>query len=555
MKAKRLYSVFSPGKANSLLPALLVLSNLTLLGCGGGDEKGKSTSSDSNSVSLLSSSSMGIPSSSVAGVSSVNSSSASTASSQPPVDYFAQFANVLISPVDNQRQRIQFLMKSETIAETLLLSCRWNPDVSNTTANSIVFPCKTRTDVNTEFEAKAAGSFTGELSVTLPNNEVVKSNYTYSVSKSNTDDLVSVSSQFGAETNENFYVFQSTAEPQVLRYLPKNLALSNQPGIASVQRVNKVTPLLQVFLKLSDTDWMSANQLIFSSRFTLNVDIQKLRQESESAGFTSIADLKIKPPLMMLEQRYTTSVPLSRIQIQCKQLTLLIDGNSVTLHDCNLSDSSGTIPSQAINYIGGLRYESLNFDPQTLTDNRSLRGTFNIEYTLPGTREFDRLLSTNNGDLQSMWQLHFSWPLMQTEVISSTLTFNWQTLLSSLNTQVSAGLTRWDGDQITAFISAAISNGAITSSEANSPTAALRLSISNFIKQELFVAIYAEQGSSPLFWVPKLRFKNSDQINTQQVVLRYFDSTIPLHSRINLSCLAKPDEQNNVYKSPACGGG
>ncbi|PUA29171.1 MAG: hypothetical protein B0W54_00760 [Cellvibrio sp. 79] len=364
--------------------------------------------------------------------------------------------------------------------------------------------------------------------------------------------LIDASSQFTAITNEYFYVFSDPTEPQVLHYLPKQLALTGLPGVASVQRTNKVSNLLKMFLDLSSTDWYSTNQLTFSSRFTLDVDLQKLQQESEAAGFTQLADVKVKPPAIQLEQRYTTVVPAARVQIQCKNLTLLINGNAVTLHDCNLIDKDEIIAPQTINNIGSFRYEALNFDPEAISGNKSLRGTLAIDYTLPGTREFDRILSTADGDLQHTWQLYFNWPLSKTNVSTTNITINWKTLLANLDTQISAGTTRWDETTIKAFVSSAISTGAIVLAESTNLTTALDSALVNYLKQELFVAIYTSESTSPLTWAPKLRFKNVDQLNNQTINLRYFDSELLLVSKINLRCLTAPDAQNNIFIAIGC---
>lgn len=364
--------------------------------------------------------------------------------------------------------------------------------------------------------------------------------------------FVDVSNQFTLPITENFYVFQNPAEPGVLRYLPKRLALTGMPGIASVQRTNKVSTLLKLFLDLSETDWTSTTQVTFSSKFTLDVDTQKLKQESEALGYTGLADLKVKPPLTAFEQRYATNVPPARIQIQCKNLTLLINGDEATLHDCNLMDTDGVIATQTINNVGGFKYESLSFDPDAIAGNKSLRGTFNVDYTLPGTHEFDRLLATNNGNLEYTWQLNFTWPLAQTSVSSTALAVNWKTLLAELKTLVSAGQTHWNEDAINSFAASAINSGFIGLQSTTTLTPALKLSLVNYLKQELFVAIYSENGSAPLMWAPKLRFKNVDLVSSQQVVLRYFDSDLLLTSKVNSSCLTTPDVQNNIYKSSNC---
>lgn len=222
------------------------------------------------------------------------------------------------------------------------------------------------------------------------------------------------------------------------------------------------------------------------------------------------------------------------------------------MHDCKLVDTAGIIASQTINNIGDFKYENLNFDPEAISENRSLRGTFNIDYTLPGTREFDRILSTNSGDLQYTWQLYLNWPLIQTIVSSTTVMVNWKPLLADFNTQVSAGETRWDESTISTFVSSAINSGSIVLATNTDLTSALNSTIISYLKQELFVAIYSENGSAPLMWAPQLRFKNVDQLNSQQITFRYFDSELSIISRIDLGCLTKPDAQNNIYKSSIC---
>lgn len=364
--------------------------------------------------------------------------------------------------------------------------------------------------------------------------------------------LVDASEQFTAPINERFYVFKNLSQPGTLHYFPKQLALDSTPGIASIQRTNKVSSLLKAFLDLSESDWTSSTQITFSSRYTLDVAVQALQQESAAAGYTELADLKVKPPVINFENRFTTSVPAERIQIQCENRTLLVNGNEVTLHDCNLADTSNIIASRVINHIGGFRFESLNFDPDAISGNKSLRGTLNIDYTLPGTREFDQLLSSGNGNLESTWQLYFNWPLAQTTVNSTTITVDWKTLLAALKTQVTSGETRWDAETVNTFVTAAITNELVALQSTTNLTAALEAAITNYLKQELFVAIYAENGNAPLFWAPKLRFKNVDQVTSQQVILRHFDTDLPIRSTMDLTCLATPDAQNNIYKSSGC---
>lgn len=233
-------------------------------------------------------------------------------------------------------------------------------------------------------------------------------------------------------------------------------------------------------------------------------------------------------------------------------MTLLVNLNEITLHDCKLVDSEGIVAAQPINHIGNFRYETLSFDADAISGNKSLRGTVSIDYTLPGTREFDRLLSTNNGDLQNTWQVYFTWPLNQTTVNSATVTVNWKMLLADFKTQVSAGKHSWDDETINAFTIAAISTGTITLPNTTELTEALHAAIISYVKQELFVAIYANNSKSPLIWAPKLRIKNIDQPGMQNIVVRYFNSTLPLVSRINLRCLTAPDVQNNIYRAAGC---
>lgn len=372
-----------------------------------------------------------------------------------------------------------------------------------------------------------------------------------SAQSSVTPTLIDVTNQFSSTISDNFYLFENSSQADALHYLPKKLALTGMPGVASIQRSDKVSDLLQIFLDLSDTDWTSTNQLTFSSRYTLDVNREQLTQESETAGYTELEDLNVKPPLMMLEQRYTTSVPADRIQIQCEDLTLLVNTNEITLHDCNLVDADEIIATHTINHIANVRYENLNFDPETISGNSSLRGTLAVDYTLPGTIEFDQLLANDAGDLQTTWQLYFYWPLVQTTVNSATVTLDWKTLLLNLKVQVSGGGVRWDEDAINTFIAFNINTSAITLSTNTQLTTALNRAISNYLKQELFVAIYSENSDAPLFWSPKLRVKNLDQTNTQQIVFRYFDSELSLTSKMDLSCLTKPDEQNNIYRCQA----
>jgi hypothetical protein len=449
-----------------------------------------------------------------------------------------------------------------TIAPLLLLSCGGGggstskPGTSQSNQISSISQSSAKTNSSASVESSVnAGSSVGVMSSPSVSSNASSLQTSSGISQSSsspTEKLTDVSSQFTAATNNNFYVFSDSSNAQLLRYLPKQLALTGLPGIASVQRTNKISVLQKMFFDLSDSDWTSTNQLTFSSRYTLDVDLQKLTQESEALGYTTLADIKVKPPVMTLEQRYTTAVPSARIQIQCKNLTLLINGNEVTLHDCNLADSEGIIATQPINHIGNFRYEALNFDPDAISSNKSLRGTMNIDYTLPGTHEFDRLLSTNNGDLQSTWQLYFAWPLTQTNVSSATATVNWKTLLADLKTQVSAGKHSWDEEDINAFTIAAIVTDTIAFPKAIDITPALHEAIISYVKQELFVAIYANNSKSPFTWAPKLRVKNVEQPGMQNIAIRYFNSTLPLVSHINLSCLTAPDGQNNIYKAAGC---
>jgi hypothetical protein len=433
-----------------------------------------------------------------------------------------------------------------TLAQLMLSSCGGggNGDaVSNDGSSSVT--------VSSSASVISSSSVSSSISNTPSS---VSSEQTSKSSSQSSNDLalIDASHQFTSTTNENFYVFNSPSEPHVLRYFPKQLALTGSPGIASVQHTNKISTLLKAFLDLSESDWSSADQITFSSRFTLDVDLQRLRQESEAAGYTELADFKVKPPQMFLEQRHTTSVPPDRIKIECENLTLLINGNDVTLHDCNLADTDGITASQTINNIGSFRYEKLNFDPEAISGNRSLRGTFNVDYTLPGTRKFDQILSTNSGDLQTTWQLYLNWPTIQTTVNSATTTINWKMLLADFNAHVLTGETLWNENTISTFVSSAINGGAIVLAPNTDFTSALHSSINSYLKQELFVAIYSEGSDSPLMWAPKIRFKNVDQLNTQQLVFRYFDSELLIRSKIDLSCLTQPDAQNNIDRSSTC---
>ncbi len=460
-------------------------------------------------------------------------------------------------------KKISFVqLTTLTISPLLLLSCGGGggstskPGTSQSNQNSSMSQSSAKANSSASAESSVnAGSSVGVMSspsVSSSANSLQTSSGVSQSSSSPAEKLTDVSSQFTAATTHNFYVFSDSSNAQLLRYLPKQLALTGLPGIASVQRTNKISVLQKMFLDLSDSDWTSANQLTFSSRYTLDVDLQKLTQESETLGYTTLADIKVKPPAMTLEQRYTTAVPPARIQIQCKNLTLLINGNEVTLHDCNLADSEGIIATQPINHIGNFRYEALNFDPDTISSNKALRGTINIDYTLPGTHEFDRLLSTNNGDLQSTWQVYFAWPLAQTSVSSAMAAINWKTLLADFKTQISAGKHSWNDEDINAFTIAAMSTGSIALANSTELTDALREAIKSYLKQELLVAVYANNSKSPFTWAPKLRVKNVEQPGMQNIVIRYFNSTLPLVSHINLSCLTAPDGQNNIYRSSDC---
>ena len=135
---------------------------------------------------------------------------------------------------------------------------------------------------------------------------------------------------------------------------------------------------------------------------------------------------------------------------------------------------------------------------------------------------------------------------------ATTVTVDWKTLLAEFNTQVSAGVTRWDENTINTFVSSAINSGSLALPKITELNPALHSAINSYFKQELFVAIYSENGDTPLTWAPKLRFKNVDQPSTQQIAIRYFDSDLLIKSSIDLSCLTKPDEQNNIYKSSIC---
>ncbi|HTF94852.1 MAG TPA: hypothetical protein VL995_01850 [Cellvibrio sp.] len=448
-----------------------------------------------------------------------------------------------------------------TIAPLILLGCGGSGSDTpppNTTSSAMNTGSSTIPASSAGLTSSIASSIANQSSLlnqSSTSNLSSTPNQSSAASQSSTatnDQLVDASDQFTATVNERFFIFKNPSQPGTLHYLPKQLALGSTPGIASIQRTNKVSSLLKVFLDLSETDWTSSSQITFSSRYTLDVDLQTLQQEREAAGYTELVDLKVKPPVINFENRYTTSVPADRIQIQCENLTLLIDGNEVTLQDCNLADTSGIIAAQTINNIGGFRFESLNFDPDTISGNKSLRGTLNIDYTLPGTRGIDQILSTGNGNLQSTWQLYFKWPLTQTTVSSTTITVNWVTLLADLKNQISNGETHWDDQAIKAFSDAAITDGLIVLPNTANLAPALNSAIINYLKQELFVAIYTENSDAPLLWAPKLRFKNVDQVTSQQVTLRHFDSDLSITSKMDLSCLAAPDAQNNIYKSSSC---
>lgn len=270
----------------------LTFAQLMLLSCGG-NGKGDATTGDGSSM-RMSSSTSAISSPGVS--SSVHNSQTSTSSSQSSIEYSTQFTNISITHANNGKLQINFSIQAEAIPENELLNCRWNPDTLNSAIATLTFPCNIRISITKEFDAPSEGAHIGELSVILPNKNIVRLNHPYEVADSPKDNLTDASNQFSSLVNENFYIFQNPSEPGVLRYLPKQLALSGLPGVASVQRTNKISNLLKVFLELSDSDWTSANQITFSSRFTLDVDLQRLRQESEAAGYTGLADLKVNPP-------------------------------------------------------------------------------------------------------------------------------------------------------------------------------------------------------------------------------------------------------------------
>ncbi|HSC66933.1 MAG TPA: hypothetical protein VLC79_04535 [Cellvibrio sp.] len=447
-------------------------------------------------------------------------------------------------------------MTSFVIAQSMLVGCGGGGgDKTNITPSSNAVNLSSSVAVMSSSRMPTSAALMSSSSAqSLIQSSSQSSNKSSNQSSSEAPALVDASNQFTSVVNERFYVYQDPSQPGVLHYLPKYLALTGMPGVASVQRTDKVSDLLNLFLDLSDTDWTSANQVTFSSRYTLAVDLQGLRQESEAAGYKELVDIEVMPPLISFEQRYTTAVPKERVQIQCKNLTLLVNNEEVSLHDCNLVDTGGLVATHTVNNIGSFKYEQLSFDPATISENSALRGTLNVEYTLPGSQEFDRLLAGDNGNLQPTWQLYFNWPQAHANVSSSTVTINWKLLLADFKARVSAGATQWSDGDISTFVTSEISAGAIGLPTAAELAPTLKSGITSYIKQELFVAIYLEAGNSPLLWAPKLRFKNVDQPDTQQIALRYFESDLSLVSRMDLSCLSKPDGQNNIYKSSSCSG-
>jgi len=467
--------------------------------------------------------------------------------------YLVTISHSKIETLDISSSELTFELSVEGISSSTDLNCFWQPEKGKNEDQAIEFPCSSG-EVNTAlFTTPEANSYIGQLGVFLPDSVFISS-ISYTVEDdTNKAVLLDVSDQFDVNVTDKFYVFKINDYSEPLTFFPKKLDLESNPGVASVQRRDLIGDVLEIFLNLSVTDWVSEDQLVFSSRFSLDVDATELFEQAKNIGFYEYKEISVLPPIVTFERRYLTDIPEGKIVLQCEGLTLEVDSSPITLFDCSVSNEESPEEKQTVNLVANATIENVMFDPKALTDNSSIKGNFSIEFTLPGTKRFDSLAESDNVDLSSLFQIYFLWPQAEQHVMESEVTFVWEGILSTLEQKVQSKRYQWNDAAMALFVEELLSEKLVSVMGGMEVSGALKTEIETHIKQELFVSVYSRNKPEDfLFFVPRLRFENAESVRTEEKTVRYFYSSEPIISELDLTCMGAPDVLNNVYRKDNC---
>lgn len=432
-------------------------------------------------------------------------------------------------------------------------NCSWLTSNNDLDAQKINFTCFSGQINTIEFQSLMSGDYTGQIIIELPDESESSFNLDYTISEQDEPQIVDVSNQFEEDITERFYLLQSNATPGTLQYFPKKLKLVSAPGVASITRINLVDILLEQFLLLSDTDWSSEDQLILSSRFSLDVDRSELNEAASLAGFDIIEGIEIQSPIIHFERRYVTSISEEDRQVQCGNLTLEVNMVPSTLIDCVIMDLGGNSDARNINLTESATIETPDVDLTLLSDITNIVGNFSIEYTLPGTRFFDQALSSVNADLSPTFQIQYEWPASSSVVEQSEVNFIWNDIITALNERVTNGMFEWQASDISDFVNNLLSDDAITVSSIE-VSSGLEAEINKTLTHELFISVYSSSNDeNALLYIPRLRFENiNTPLNDEIKTIRYRSEGESFYSTLDLDCLVGPDSANNLTRNSDC---
>lgn len=476
---------------------------------------------------------------------STGSTSFTSSSSMPAMEITIN--SVKVSQSNDGKLQLNFTLMSAQSLSSQSLACEWTPDKEDVDI-SIPVNCQFNQETSSVFVVEPKINIIGRLSVRYNGDTIAEKEITYLYSQPETAKYSDVSSFFSQALSDEYYLLSQKSQPNTLYYLPKQLVLDSNPGVASLQRRNVISPLEATFLQLSSTDWNSEPQAIFSSRYAINSNIQSLLNSSSAAGFSITKALPVQAPIIWLENKVTLG-DVQQDNIHCNNITLLIDQNPATLLDCYLEQSTSKLSVNNINYAF---IEQSTFNSETPTNLTAIRGVFNITLTLPGTKRVNASLE-NNGSVSTLFGMSFLWPLMTDTVDSANILIDEMGIHEEIIEAVGDGKTTWSTQDIAVLVSRLIQDDLLNSPFNNQeePVSLVR-QLERYIKQDFFVSAYNKEGEL-LFYIPQLRLKAiSTDTAPITVALRYFSEN-EFNSTLALECLSTSDFQNNIYSlEPNC---
>ncbi len=461
--------------------------------------------------------------------------------------------DVEINSLPNNASQISFSIESVELDSSAGIMCRWQSNINDTISANIDFDCHVGSENQLEFANPTQGDITGRLSADAPGVSLQALDVEYIVeANSSTGQLIDVSAQFDTSLANQFYLLSESGFPQRLLYLPKRMELRSSPGIASVSSGNNINAVLEIFLRNSTTDWISQEQLTFNTRYSLGTDTQALAAAAQNQNFTELRELRVQPPIIHLSRRYVTDISANQLQVNCDNLSQIINNKTVTLLDCTIMDTATPNEKQTINYIGNVLYEDADFDPGQISSHENIRGLLNVEYTLPGTLEINDLFSAQAADLSTTFQLSFEWPTIFDNVTHFSVSFDWSLIVDTLITEINAGMTQWTQTTLNTLAQNLIADGYIVVQD-NPSEGSLNNAIVEELKEELFVEIIsANNMEQTLFWVPRIRFENLSSQIPEVIEIQHYQRSEDLISHLRLDCLGAPDTSNHIFRVPNC---